>query len=149
MTEEQKQPNENVGEVEELRAKCEEYLNGWKRAKADLVNLQNEMARERERWAKFAASGLLERMLPVLDTLEAAAAHAPELSDVVRKFADALKVEGVAEIGAEGKYDHALHDVIGREKREGVEEDTIIVVAQKGYMLHDKVLRPAKVIIAQ
>jgi molecular chaperone GrpE len=149
MDENQKQSNENSAEIEELRAKCDEYLNGWKRAKADMTNLQNDMARERERWAKFAASGLLERMLPVLDTLEAAAAHAPELSDVVRKFADALKVEGVAEIKAEGKYDHALHDVIGREKREGIEEDMIVVVAQKGYMLHDKVLRPAKVIIAE
>jgi molecular chaperone GrpE len=134
---------------EELKNKCDEYLNGWKRAKADLVNLQNDMAREREGWARFAASRTIERMLPAIDTLEAAAAHTPELADVAKKFVEYLKAEGVTEISTEGKYDHALHEVISREKREGAEQDTIVAVAQKGYMLHDKVLRPAKVIIAE
>jgi len=136
-------------ENEELEKRCEEYLNGWKRAKADLVNLQNEMAREREQWARFAASRTIERLLPAIDTLEAATVHAPELADVTKKFIDYLRSEGVTEIPAEGKYDHATHEVIGREKREGTESDAIVIVAQKGYMLHDKVLRPAKVIIAE
>jgi len=135
--------------IEELKKQAEENLNGWKRAKADLVNLQNDMAREREQWARFAASRTLERLLPAIDTLEAAAKHAPELADVLKKFADYLRSEGVTEIKAEGKYDHAVHEVIGREKREGIEPDAVVVVAQKGYMLHDKVLRPAKVIIAE
>jgi molecular chaperone GrpE len=136
-------------DIEEIKKQAEEYLNGWKRAKADLVNLQNDIARERAEWAKFAASRTLERLLPCIDTLDAAAAHAPELADVARKFSDCLKNEGVTEIPVEGKYDHAVHEVIGREKRERVEPDTIIIVAQKGYMLHDRVLRPAKVIIAE
>jgi len=149
MSDEQKQPNLNDGEIDKLQAKCDEYLNGWKRAKADLVNLQNDMAREREQWARFAASRTIERLLPAIDTLEAAANHAPELAEVVKKFVEYLKTEGVTEIPAEGKYDHAAHEVISREKREGVEPDTIIAVVQKGYMFHDKVLRPAKVIIAE
>ncbi len=136
-------------ENEELQKQCEEYLNGWKRAKADLMNLQREHERDRKEWAEYATAKTLQRLLPAIDALAAAAVHAPELGDTARKFADFLREEGVTEISAEGKYDPANHEVIAREKKEGVEADTVTTVAQKGYRLHDRVLRPAKVIIAE
>ena len=60
--------------IEELKKQADEYLNGWKRAKADLVNFQNDTAKERIGWARFASAGTLQRLLPTLDTLYAAAA---------------------------------------------------------------------------
>ncbi len=135
--------------IDELKKQNEEYLNGWKRAKADLVNLQNDIAKERIEWAKFASSRTLMRLLPALDTLHAAAEHATELADTVKKFEEYLKGEGVTEISCEGKYDPLLHEVIGMEKTEGAEHGTIVKVAQRGYKLHEQVLRPAKVIVAE
>jgi len=135
--------------IEDLQKQCDEYLNGWKRAKADLMNLQAESARERTEWIQFASARSLDRLLPVVDTLHAAYEHEPKLADVVRKLDDYLRGEGITEIPAEGKYDHAFHEVIGREKKEGVESGMIVVVVQRGYKLHEKVLRPAKVIVAE
>jgi molecular chaperone GrpE len=135
--------------IEKLREQNEEYLNGWKRAKADLVNFQNDTAKERIGWAKFATAGSLSRLLPALDTLYAAADHAPELADTVKKFEEYLKGEDMTEIECDGKYDPLLHEVIGMEKVEGAEHGSIIKVAQRGYRLHDQVLRPAKVIVAE
>ncbi len=135
--------------IEELKKQAEENLNGWKRCKADLINLQNDTARERIEWAKFAAAGSLQRLLPAIDTLAAAAAHLPELNDTVRKFEEYLKGEGITEVEAVGIYNPSLHEVISKEKKEGAEADVITTVVQKGYRLHDKLLRPAKVIIAE
>lgn len=137
------------GLLEEAKRQAEEYLNGWKRAKADLANMQKDLAREKAECAEYSAARTLERLLPSIDALNAASEHHPELADLQRKFADYLKNEGVTEIPAEGKYDHAVHEVIGREKGEGVEPDIIIQVAQKGYMFHERVLRTSKVIIAE
>jgi molecular chaperone GrpE len=135
--------------IEDLTKQNDEYLNGWKRAKADLVNLQNDTAKERIEWAKFASSRTLLRLLPAMDTLYAAADHAPELADTVKKFEEYLKGESVIEISCEGKYDPAVHEVISMEKKDGIESGTITTVAQRGYKLHDQVLRPAKVIVAE
>jgi molecular chaperone GrpE len=135
--------------LEESRKQGEEYLDGWKRAKADLANLQKDMAREKAEWMLFASSRCLERLLPAIDALEAAAGQDPKFAQLAAKFADYLKGEGVTEIPAQGRYDHSLHEVIGREKREGSEPDAIVIVAQKGYLLHDRVLRTAKVIVAE
>jgi molecular chaperone GrpE len=136
-------------EIDELKKQNEEYLNGWKRAKADLVNLQNDTAKERVEWAKFASSRTLLRLLPALDTLYAAASHAPELADTVKKFEEYLKGESVEEINCEGLYNPSVHEVISMETKDGIESGTITAVAQRGYKLHDQVLRPAKVIVAE
>jgi len=135
--------------IDELKKQNEEYLSGWKRAKADLINFQNDAAKERIGWAKFAAAGTLQRLLPALDTLYAAFEHAPELGEVVKKFEEYLKGEDMAEIECQGKYDPLLHEVIGMEKKDGAEQGTIVKVAQRGYKLHDQVLRPAKVIVSE
>ena len=135
--------------IEELKKQNEEYLNGWKRAKADLVNMQNDTAKERIGWAKFATAGSLQRLLPTLDTLYAAFEHFPELAETVKKFEEYLKGEDMTEIGCQGKYDPLLHEVIGTEKVEGAEHGSIVKIAQRGYKLHDQVLRPAKVIVVE
>jgi len=135
--------------TENLQKQCDEYLAGWKRAKADLVNLQNETAHERGEWVQFATARCLDRLLPVADTLHAAASHEPSLADVARKLDDFLAGEGITQIETDGKYDPGLHEVIGREKREGTEPGTILNIAQIGYKLHEKILRPAKVIVAE
>jgi molecular chaperone GrpE len=135
--------------IEELKKQNDEYLNGWKRAKADLINLQNETDKKRIEWAKFASAGTLQRLLTALDTLYAAAEHAPELADTVKKFEAYLKGEEMTEIECQGRYNPLVHEVIGMEKKDGAEPGSIVKVAQRGYKLYDQVLRPAKVIVAE
>ena len=57
---------------------AEEYLSGWKRAKADYQNLQKKMEKEREDWIKFASESLIEELLPVAENFEQAIAHVPK-----------------------------------------------------------------------
>ena len=135
--------------IDDLKKQSDEYLNGWKRAKAHLANFQNDTAKERINWAKFASAGTLQRLLPALDTLYAAAEHAPGLNDTLKKFEEYLRGEDVVAIDCQGKYDPSVHEVIGMEKKDGAEAGSITVVAQRGYKLHDQVLRPAKVIVAE
>jgi len=135
--------------IEDLKKQAEDNLNGWKRAKADLVNFQNDTAKERIEWAKFAAGRTLLKLLPAMDTLYAALSHAPELADTVKKFEEYLKGENVEEINCEGKYNPTVHEVIGMEKKDGIESGMITTVAQRGYTLHKEILRVAKVIIAE
>ena len=141
--------DKQISEIEQLKKQADEYLAGWKRAKADLINLQKDVAKERSEWARFASARSLERLLPAIDALKAAAAHLPELDEVVRKFDGYLKAEGLTEIETEGKFDPIRHEVVSKEKKESAQPDTVVTVVQKGYMLHDKVLRPAKVIVAE
>ncbi len=136
-------------QLEALKKQCDEYLNGWKRAKADLVNYQREAEKEKMEFARYAASRAIAQILPVVDSLYAASEHAPEIAEVVKKMDGYLLEQGVTPIPCEGKYDPLLHEVIGREKREGFETDSITSVVQRGYKLFDKVLRPAKVMIAE
>jgi len=136
-------------DLEALKKQADEYLAGWKRAKADLVNLQNEVARERAEWVEFATARCLGRMLPLVDTVQAALAHEPALAEVGRMFDEFLAGEGVAPIACEGLYDPGRHEVVGREKREGTASGTILTCAQRGFTLFGKVLRPAKVIVSE
>jgi len=135
--------------IEELKKQAEDNLNGWKRAKADLINFQNDTSKERIEWTKYAAARAIMRLLPALDTLYAAAAHVPELGDTVKKFEEYLKGESVEEINCEGKYNPSVHEVISMEKKEGAESGAITTIVQRGYKLHEQVLRPAKVIVAE
>jgi molecular chaperone GrpE len=136
-------------DIDELKKQCEEYLTGWKRAKADLINLQKDTDKERDEWAKYASARTLQRLLPALDALYAAVPHAPDLADTVKKFEEFLKGENVIEINCVGKFDPMFHEVIHMEKGEGAEHGSIMSVAQRGYVMHERVLRPAKVIVAE
>jgi molecular chaperone GrpE len=62
-------------QVEELKKQNEEYLNGWKRAKADLINFQRQMEREKAEWLQFSQADFLRAILPILDSLEQAVAY--------------------------------------------------------------------------
>jgi len=65
-------------ELEELRNKCDEYLNGWKRAQADYMNLKKQTEEDRSRWIKMANLNLIEELLPVYDNFKLATEHIPE-----------------------------------------------------------------------
>ncbi len=126
-----------------------ELENQLKRALADYANLQKRSEEEKKMAMRFANALLLVKFLDVLDGLEAAAASIDSegLNLVIKKFKDILEGENVREIPTDGEFNPELHEGIATV--EGEKSGEIAEVLQKGYLLSDKVLRPARVKVTQ
>lgn len=135
-----------------------EYLDGWQRMRADFANVRKEEETRRGEMIKFASEGLVEDLLPVLDSFTMAFSNkeAWEKVDanwrkgveyIYSQMLSVLESRGLTEIGKIGEsVDPRLHvaiEEVAFEKESQV--DTIAEVIQKGYRLHNKVIRPAKV----
>jgi molecular chaperone GrpE len=134
----------------------------WKevalRTAAELENYRKRMAREMQDTVKFANAGLLESLLPVLDNFEyglnAAKAENENsnlyrgLSMVEKQMKDFLREQGVEEINASGKFDPNLHEAMTQEPSKDVPEGGILYQTRRGYRLHDRLLRPASVVLS-
>ena len=140
----------------EAEAKAEEHLDDLKRLAAEFENYRKRTARDQASLVARAAERLVKDLLPVLDDLERALVAADEheeakLEDGVRlvhrSLADALRREGLEEIPTEGAFDPHVHEALLSQPSEAV-EGTVIEVLQKGYRLGDRVLRPARVVVA-
>ena len=139
--------------------KGEQYLTELKYLKADFENYKRRMAKEKREAADNALECFITELLPIKDSLEAAIMHAktnnkPEglvkgVEMTIKQFEELLKRAGLEEIKAEGeKFDPFRHEVVTREERDMQQENTITEVVRKGYVFHDKVLRPALVKLA-
>jgi len=149
-----------VGELEErlaqLEAERDERLNDLKRVAADFENYRKRVARDQESLVARAHERLVKELLPVLDDLERALAAAEEheeakLEEGVRlvhqELRDALKREGLAEIETNGRFDPHVHEALLSQPSDA-EEGSVLEVVQKGYRLGDRVVRPARVVVA-
>ena len=134
----------------------DDYLDALQRLKAEFDNYRKRVARERAALAAHTSERLVRELVPVLDDLEralefAAAHEEAQLEDGVRlvhrALAAALAKEGLAEIATEGKFDPHTQEALLSQPSEA-EEGTVIQVLQKGYVLGDHVLRPARVVIS-
>ena len=137
-------------------AKAEEHLNDLKRLAAEFENYKKRTAREQASLSTRATEHLVKELLPIVDDLERALEAAEEHEEVKleegvrlvhRQLASALEREGLAEIETEGKFDPHVHEAL-LSQPSGAEEGSVIEVLQKGYRLGDRVLRPARVVVA-
>ena len=150
-------------EVEELRAaaaKAAEYLDLAKRTKADFINYQARARREREEHSRYATESLLRELLPVVDDLRRVLA-APEGTGVPvllegvrlteRELLRVLAKAGVRPLETLGKkFDPGFHEAAEIvDAPPGTAEGDIVEEVRRGYMLHDRVLRPAHVKVAR
>jgi molecular chaperone GrpE len=140
----------------EAEAKAEEHLDDLKRLAAEFDNDRKRAARDQHALVARAAERLVKELLPVLDDLERALVAADEHQEakleegvrlVHRSLADALRKEGLEEIRTEGAFDPHVHEALLSQPSQA-EEGTVIEVLQKGYRLGDRVLRPARVVVA-
>jgi molecular chaperone GrpE len=146
-------------ELEECRAKANEYLDGWQRARAEFANYKRRMERDQAQMYQNASGSIIKRFLDVLDDLELALKNRPQEGEgaawadgielVARKFASILESEGVKVIEANGEFNPNVHEAITHEPHEDYESGQVIDVVKNGYMLGDKVLRPAVVRVAK
>ncbi len=151
---------EEYERLKEQAQKAKEYYEMCLRIKADYENARKRLDKEREEFIKFAQYNLIKDFLSVLDDFERAyhsAKATPDIDKLIqglemigKDLYSLLRKYGVQEIEAEGKaFDPDYHEALLQEEREDVPENTVIEVLQKGYMLHDKVLRPARVKVSK
>jgi len=129
----------------QLQEQIKNLNNKWKRALADYANLEKRVQQEKESFIKFSNAGLVDKLLAVLDDLERAEKHLKNkgLTMAVNQFRLVLKTEGVEEITALGnRFDPNSMDCVEMVKGK---KNMISEVVLKGYLLNNRVLRPAKV----
>jgi molecular chaperone GrpE len=140
------------GEDERLAALEDKLL----RVAADFENYKKRAARERAEYVTHANERLVKELLPILDDLERALDAVGEHQEatveegvrlVHRSLASLLERNGVKEIDTEGKFDPHVHEALLSQPSDA-EEGSVIDVVQKGYTIGDRVVRPARVVIA-
>ncbi len=149
-----------LSELEAAAAQAAEFRERHLRAVADLENYRKRAAREREDAVKFANERLFQALLPVLDSFELglesaakstdAAAIAQGMTMAVNQLHGALREHGVEPVDAHGQpFNPHLHEAISYHVTGEHEEGTVIQQIRRGYMLKDRLLRPASVIVAK
>ena len=139
----------------EEKARAETNLDGWQRAQADFTNYKRRSEQEREEIGRFANATLMLNLLPVLDDLERAFASIPSrlanhdwvdgVKLIERKLRAALETQGLSEIKALGEpFDPNLHEAVMQGKGK---ENIVVDEIQKGYKLHDRAIRPSRVVV--
>jgi molecular chaperone GrpE len=162
----EKEPSDTVSlgssgleqQLAEAEAERDEYLDLLQRTKADFENYRKRAVRDQERLIAHAHERLVRELLPILDDLERAleaaerheeAALVDGVKLVQKSLRKALEKEGLAEIDADGPFDPHVHEAMLTQPGNGAESGSVLEVVQRGYRLGDKVVRPAKVIVAE
>jgi len=148
--------SELQSELEAARQAAEEHQQRLLRLQADYDNFRRRSRQEKEEFAKYAAAKLLEQLLPVLDNFDRALQSSKTTSDfeglvkgiemVYRQFDGVMVSEGLVPIESVGQpFNPEFHQAVMQVESEEHEEGIIVEELQKGYMLKDKVIRPAMV----
>jgi molecular chaperone GrpE len=141
----------------EAEAKASEYKDGWMRSQAEFQNYKSRVQRDNELTYYSMKGDIIKKVLPALDDLERALQNRPVddawangIELIARKLQAVLESEGVKRIEAEGaEFDPNFHEAISHEPSDDVESGHVIAITQNGYMLGERVIRPALVRVAQ
>jgi molecular chaperone GrpE len=154
---------EELAVLTEKAGKADEYLLLAQRTQADFENYRKRAARDTRLAQERGAARLAQALLPAVDNLERALAHAPEADDgqpddggfvagirhVHTDVVAALQKAGIERYSPEGEpFDPQLHEAVAQQPVEGYEPGTIVEVFQRGYRMGDNVVRPARVVVA-
>lgn len=139
--------------------KAAEHHDAWLRAKAEGENIRRRAQEDITKASKFAVERFADSLLPVKDSLEAALANENQSAEALkagveltlRQLTSAFEKARLAEINPVGeKFDPHKHQAISQlDAQEGTEPNTVLTVLQKGYALHDRVVRPALVVVSK
>lgn len=144
-------PDELETELEKAKSQAQEYLNNWKRERADFLNYKKDEVKRLEEFVKFANEAIVLEVIEVLDDLEKARQNFSKqnlggqaaqdgLAQIINKFIELLNKYGVERIKVEGDFDPLLYEAVETEE-DGEKLDEI----RAGYKMHGKVIRPARV----
>ena len=156
----QEESREAADDLAELKAQVEEYRDKHLRALAEMDNMRKRLARERQEIVKFGTEKLLKDFLLVYDAIHKSIDTASELHPedeqfieglrmTEKLFLETLKKYQVEPIQAQNMpFDPNYHDALMQLNKEGVEKGMIVDEVERGFMIHDRVLRPAKVTVS-
>ncbi|MDY0274306.1 MAG: nucleotide exchange factor GrpE [Desulfomicrobium sp.] len=144
----------------QLLADMEELKKENLRILADSENFKKRLQREKDEYCKFATSTILEEIIPVIDNLDLALAHTKDNEacknlamgvEMTQKiFLDTMKKHGLEQIAdLDVPFDPTRHEAMGQVERDDVVENTVCQMMQKGYVLKERLLRPAKVLVSR
>lgn len=147
-------------EMDKAQKQAKEHFEGWQRERADFLNYKKRIERENLLATQSIKGDLIKKYLPVMDDLARAIKARPEQGDgaawaegielIYRKFQKIIETEGVTRIPAESQtFDPNIHEAISHEDHPELSSGAIIEVVQDGYMLGDRILRPALVRVAK
>lgn len=156
---------QDAGEAEEmdgselgsLRAENEKLKDQFLRSRADFENYRRRMEKEKNEFRRYAVADTLRDLLPVLDNFERAlSVSTASVEDfktgiemIARQLADVLERQGLQTLDPAGEpFDPLFHEAIARVETDEAEPNSVFDVMQKGYMLHERLLRPAMVRVA-
>jgi molecular chaperone GrpE len=148
-------------ELQEARNEAAAHLEDFIRARAELENLRKRAARDVENAHKFGLERFMSELLPVKDSIELGLSAAADTAADAEKLREGLELTlklfntagekfGLKEVNPEGQsFDPEYHQAMSMQEAAGVEPGTVVAVVQKGYLLNDRLLRPAMVIVSQ
>jgi molecular chaperone GrpE len=147
-------PVDELAVLKERAAKAEEYLDLARRAKADFLNYQDRILREKAEWKREALQDFVADFLPALDSFSWAEYEEPTLMEslriVEREFLRVLAKHGIVPVEAVGEpFDPARHEAIGFEERDDVPAGRVLEQVRRGWRIGDKILRPASVRVSK
>lgn len=145
-------------ELEKVKKERQEYLDGWQRAKADMINSRQELLRQAERAGKREVESLIEDVIPALDGFDIAAGSPSwetvdsewrsGVEQIRNQLLNALHRHGVERFGKAGeKFDHRLYEAVEETEDVPGEPGTVFRILRYGYKMGDRVIRPAQVIV--
>ena len=145
-------------ELEQCKKKSEEYLDGWKRAQADFINYKKEEVKRFEDLVKYSSEALIKELLIIFDSFDLAAtslegnAGAQKGVYIIKsQLQNILKNRGLERVSVsagEEAFNPHHHEAVG-EIESDKPQGTILEIVEDGYVLHGKVIRPARVLIAK
>jgi molecular chaperone GrpE len=147
-------------QLDEMTQKANEYLEGWRKAQAEMINYKRRAEKQREQAAYETRERLVRGLLPILDDFDLAAQQMPDdiknnewvegMFAIRRKLMTEIANLGVEELDPLGdEYDPMRHEAIAQAPSEDYQSGHVMDVLRKGYVLGDKVIRPAMVRVAQ
>lgn len=154
-------PEELMAQLKEKEEEARTNYDRMLRIAAEFENYKRRSERERADYLKYASEGLAKALLPIIDNLERALAHARDADSdkesiiggidlILKEFLATMEKFGLKSIDAEGKtFDPQHHEAVMVEENNTLEDNTIIRELQKGYLFQDRLLRPSMVVVSK
>ena len=152
--------HKKLEDIKKLTKQCDEYLNGWKLAKANLENYKKNTEKRQQEFREFMAADLVLDILPVHNHFKESLKHIPDndkkkdwvvgITHIKSQLDKFLKDRGVEEIKTVGeKFNPELHEAVSKRKDKNLESDIILEECSTGYIMNGKVIMAAKVIVSE
>jgi molecular chaperone GrpE len=150
------EPGDPAGAKSDSPSETQEMRDRYLRTLADFDNFRKRSEREKSDFKRYAVAELVRDLLPVLDNFDRGLEHAEEGDEfhkgvlmIYKQLFDVLQRSGLKPIDETGvRFDPNIHEAVVREEDPGVPSHTVVAILQKGYFLHDRLLRPALVKVA-